>query len=292
MPLTLAAPENVVAEPRDNAVCVKWDPVEGADGYMLFFFREEKPRVCIKRRYSQKNTKQVLGFFNGEKYLVAVRAFYYEDGKECEGEASAKIPFTPMLKKVIDLIDFEKARTVSPYSVRDLLKRIFPDLNIICDPSHIAGRRELVESLAQTAMNLGLDGLMIEVHNNPKEAKTDSKQQLSIEEFKSLLNSLIISKTEENILPEKINILRKEIDEIDNKLIELLSERMKVSNKIAQIKKESNISVLQMNRWNKLLFDRMEYAKNIGVSESFIKEIFELIHKESVKLQDEIIKIN
>jgi chorismate mutase len=86
--------------------------------------------------------------------------------------------------------------------------------------------------------------------------------------------------------------LRKEIDEIDNKLIELLSERMNVSNKIAQIKKESNISVLQMNRWSKLLFDRMEYAKTAGVSESFIKEIFELIHKESVKLQDEIIKIN
>jgi chorismate mutase len=172
------------------------------------------------------------------------------------------------------------------------LKRIFPDLNIICDPSHMAGKSELVESLSQTAMNLGLDGLMIEVHHNPKEAKTDSKQQLSIEEFKSLLNSLIISKTEENILPEKINILRKEIDEIDNKLIELLSERMNVSNKIAQIKKESNISVLQMNRWSKLLFDRMEYAKTAGVSESFIKEIFELIHKESVKLQDEIIKIN
>ena len=96
MPLTLAAPENVVAEPRDNAVRVKWDPVEGADGYMLFFFKEEKPRVCIKRRYAQKTTKQVLGFFNGEKYLVAVRAFYYEDGKECEGETSKKIPFTPI----------------------------------------------------------------------------------------------------------------------------------------------------------------------------------------------------
>ena len=172
------------------------------------------------------------------------------------------------------------------------LKRIFPDLNIICDPSHIAGKSELVESLSQTAMNLGLDGLMIEVHHNPKEAKTDSKQQLSIEEFKSLLNSLIISKTEENILPEKINILRKEIDEIDNKLIELLSERMKVSNKIAQIKKESNISVLQINRWNKLLLDRMEYADIKGISGNFVKEIFELIHKESVKLQDEIIKTN
>ena len=96
MSVTLPAPENVVAEPRDNAVRVKWDAVEGADGYMLFFFRAEAPRVCIKRRYAQKTSKQVLGFFNGDKYLVAVRPFYYEDGKECEGEASRKIPFTPI----------------------------------------------------------------------------------------------------------------------------------------------------------------------------------------------------
>lgn len=96
MSLLLPAPENVIAEPRDNAVRVKWDPVEGADGYMLFFFKKEKPRACIKRRYAQKETKQVLGFFNGENYLVAVRAFYYEDGKEFEGESSEKIPFTPI----------------------------------------------------------------------------------------------------------------------------------------------------------------------------------------------------
>lgn len=170
------------------------------------------------------------------------------------------------------------------------LKRTFPDLNIICDPSHIAGKSELVESLSQTAMNLGLDGLMIEVHHRPECAKTDSKQQLSIKQFEELLSRIIISKTEENILPEKISILRKEIDNIDNKLIELLSERMNVSNKIAKIKKESNLSVLQMNRWNKLLADRMEYAQTKEVSEIFVKEIFELIHKESVKLQDEIIK--
>lgn len=170
------------------------------------------------------------------------------------------------------------------------LKRIFPDLNIICDPSHIAGKRELVESLSQTAMNLGLDGLMIEVHHNPEIAKTDSKQQLSIKDFENLVKNLIISKTEENILPEKINILRKEIDDIDNKLIELLSERMEVSDKIAQIKKETNLSVLQMNRWNKLLSDRMEYSKTKGLSEVFTKEIFELIHEESIRLQDEIIK--
>lgn len=170
------------------------------------------------------------------------------------------------------------------------LKRIFPSLNIICDPSHIAGKSELVESLSQTAMNIGLDGLMIEVHHNPQIAKTDAKQQLSIHQFKNLLNNLIISKTEENVLPEKINILRKEIDEIDNKLIELLSERINVSTKIAQIKKESNISVLQVNRWKKLLSDRIEYSNTKGVSEEFIKEIFELIHEESVRVQDEIIK--
>ncbi|MBR5253600.1 MAG: bifunctional 3-deoxy-7-phosphoheptulonate synthase/chorismate mutase type II [Bacteroidales bacterium] len=170
------------------------------------------------------------------------------------------------------------------------LKRIFPDLKIICDPSHIAGKSELVESLSQTAMNIGLDGLMIEVHHNPQIAKTDAKQQLSIHQFKNLLNNLIISKTEENVLPEKINILRKEIDNIDNKLIELLSERMNVANKIAQIKKESNLSVLQVNRWNKLLSERIEYSQTKQLSESFIKEIFEQIHKESVRVQDEIIK--
>jgi chorismate mutase len=131
---------------------------------------------------------------------------------------------------------------------------------------------------------------MIEVHHNPQIAKTDAKQQLSIHQFKSLLNNLIISKTEENVLPEKINILRKEIDEIDNKLIELLSERINVSTKIAQIKKESNISVLQVNRWKKLLSDRIEYSNTKGISEEFIKEIFELIHEESVRVQDEIIK--
>lgn len=96
MAVTLPAPENVVAEPRDNAVRVKWDPVEGADGYILFFFNGDKPRVCTKRRYAQKTAKQVLGFFNGNEYLVSVRAFCYEDGKECEGEASKKIPFTPI----------------------------------------------------------------------------------------------------------------------------------------------------------------------------------------------------
>ena len=188
------------------------------------------------------------------------------------------------------LADNRNYRQTPLWQIPIELKRIFPDLNIICDPSHIAGKRELVESLSQTAMNLGLDGLMIEVHHNPEIAKTDSKQQLSIKDFENLVKNLIISKTEENILPEKINILRKEIDDIDNKLIELLSERMEVSDKIAQIKKESNLSVLQMNRWNKLLSDRMEYSKTKGLSEVFTKEIFELIHEESIRLQDEIIK--
>lgn len=96
MPEKLPAPENVVALPHDNAVRVKWDEVEGADGYILYFFRENAPRTCIKKRYSQKNTKYILGFFNGDKYLVSVRAFYYENGEECVGELSGKVPFTPI----------------------------------------------------------------------------------------------------------------------------------------------------------------------------------------------------
>ncbi len=97
MPEKLPAPENVVAEPRDNAVRVKWDPVEGADGYIMYFFKAGAPRTCIKKRYSQKNAKQILGFFNGEDYTVTVRAFCYdENGGECEGELSQKAAFTPI----------------------------------------------------------------------------------------------------------------------------------------------------------------------------------------------------
>lgn len=92
----LSAPDNVIAEPRDNSVRVTWDPVEGADGYILLFFRAEAPRTCIKKRYSQKNTKQILGFFNGSDYLVCVRAFRYENGAEAEGDTSSKVPFTPI----------------------------------------------------------------------------------------------------------------------------------------------------------------------------------------------------
>lgn len=170
------------------------------------------------------------------------------------------------------------------------LKRIFHEIKIISDSSHIAGKRDLVASLSQTAMNLGLDGLMIEVHYKPEEAKTDSLQQLSLQEFESLINNLNITNTDENYLPETIEVLRNKIDNIDEKLIELLSERMVVSNQIAQVKKQSNLSVLQVNRWNKLLSDRIEYSKKKELSENFTKEIFELIHKESVRIQDEIIK--
>lgn len=170
------------------------------------------------------------------------------------------------------------------------LKRIFPEIKIISDSSHIAGKREFVASLSQTAMNLGLDGLMLEVHNQPDLAKTDSQQQLSLQEFENLMNNLNITNTDENYLPETIEVLRNKIDNIDKKIIELLGERMVVSNQIAQVKKRLNLSVLQVNRWSKLLSDRMVYSNKKQLSENFTKELFELIHKESVRIQDEIIK--
>lgn len=170
------------------------------------------------------------------------------------------------------------------------LKRIFPSIKIISDPSHIAGKRELVAGLSQTAMNLGLDGLMIEVHSNPLQAKTDSHQQLSIEGLAELLEKIVVSNTDEKCLPETIELLRTEIDNVDNKIIELLAERMRLSKEIAKVKKQTNLSVVQMNRWNKLLSERMQYSQDKGLSNIFTKEIFETIHKESVRIQDEIIK--
>ncbi len=170
------------------------------------------------------------------------------------------------------------------------LKRIFPEIKIISDSSHIAGKRELVASLSQTAMNLGLDGLMLEVHHKPEIAKTDAEQQLSLQDFADLMKNLNVTNTDENYLPETIEVLRNKIDNIDEKLIELLNERMQVSSQIAKVKKQSNISVLQVNRWSQLLSNRMEISNSKGISENFTKEIFELIHKESVRIQDEIIK--
>jgi chorismate mutase len=169
-------------------------------------------------------------------------------------------------------------------------RRLLPEVRLICDPSHIAGKKELVFDLAQTAMNLNYDGLMIETHPSPATAKTDSQQQLLPSELFELLNGLQLFDGKEGVSSLDLEILRKRIDEIDSELVNLFSRRMNVVRDIAQIKNKHNISALQMHRWDKVLNDRMMQAERLNINKEFVKEVFEQIHKESLSIQDEIMR--
>lgn len=167
------------------------------------------------------------------------------------------------------------------------LHRRIPDLPIICDPSHIGGLRELIAPLCQQAMDLGFDGLIVESHCEPDKAWSDSKQQITPDVLDYILNLLVI-RSETNTT-ESITLLRKQIDELDNQFMELLSKRMRVCREIGQYKKEHNMTVLQSARYSEILEKRGAQGALCGMSPEFIAGVFELIHGESVRQQMEII---
>ena len=167
------------------------------------------------------------------------------------------------------------------------LRRRIPELPIVCDPSHIGGRRELVAPLCQQAMDLGFDGLIVESHCNPDCAWSDAKQQVTPDVLDYILTLLQVR--DEKTTTENIKLLRKQIDEQDDKLLELLSQRFRVCREIGQYKKEHNMTVLQTGRYNEILDKRGAQGALCGMSEQFVKTVFEAIHEESVRQQLEII---
>ena len=167
------------------------------------------------------------------------------------------------------------------------LRRRYPNLPIICDPSHIGGRRDLIQPLSQQAMDLGFDGLIIESHCNPDAAWSDAKQQVTPDVLSDLLSSLVIRDT---VKPtEDLSDLRRQIDEIDEQILEIMAKRMRVSCEIAQYKKENDVQVLQAGRYDEILTKRSQDGVSMGMSEEFVKEVFEAIHAESVRKQLNII---
>lgn len=174
-------------------------------------------------------------------------------------------------------------RNVPQWHIAIELRRRYPNLPIICDPSHIAGRRDLIKPLSQQAMDLGFDGMIIESHCNPDAAWSDAKQQITPDTLKEILDSLIIR--DETIHTESLSDLRQQIDEIDDKIIEILSKRMRISKEIAEYKKEHNMPVLQAGRYDEILTQRSQQGAQLGMSEEFMKEVFEAIHGESVRHQ-------
>lgn len=167
------------------------------------------------------------------------------------------------------------------------LHRRIPMLPIICDPSHIGGRRELIAPLCQQAMDLGFDGLLVESHCSPDEAWSDAKQQVTPEVLDYILSLLIVR--DEHVTTEGITLLRKQVDELDNELMNLLSKRMRVCREIGQYKKEHNMTVFQANRYSEILDKRGAQGALLGMSPEFIAQVFEHVHEESVRQQVEII---
>jgi len=163
------------------------------------------------------------------------------------------------------------------------MKRRFPDITMICDPSHMGGSRKLVQPISQQALDLMYDGLMIECHINPEEALSDKAQQISPSELKQILGQL---RVRENKIPEgNIDLLRSEIDRLDDRLMEVLAQRMDVSKRIGFYKQQNNMPVLQSQRYGEIVEKLKEKADSLGLSREFASSLMEIIHNESVRVQ-------
>lgn len=167
------------------------------------------------------------------------------------------------------------------------LHRRIPTLPIVSDPSHISGRRDLIAPLCQQAMDLGMDGLIVECHCDPDRAWSDASQQVTPEVLDYILSILVIR---ENIdLTASLSTLRKSIDEIDNELIDLLAKRMGISREIGAYKRDNGMTIVQTKRYSEILDKRAAQGALKGIDAECIKKIFECIHEESVRQQVELI---
>ena len=160
------------------------------------------------------------------------------------------------------------------------LQNKFPDLPLICDPSHICGRRDIIKQTSQKALDLNFDGLMIETHNDPDNAWSDSAQQITPKTLINLMKDLVIRKEslEEKSFINELENLRIKIDNADSQILDIIGNRMKVSEEIGKIKKNQNVAILQSARWNDILEKMISDGKEKGLSEDFILKIFKAIH--------------
>jgi chorismate mutase len=170
------------------------------------------------------------------------------------------------------------------------LRRNFASLPIICDPSHMAGDASLVPELSQKALDLNMDGLMIEVHNDPASALSDCNQQLTPAEYNNLMTKLMVRKLKSddpgfyNYLEE----LRDQVDSVDHQMIELLARRFELSDLIGDYKSRNNVAILQMERWLEILKTRVEQARLAGMDHNFTEKLLKLLHQESIRRQTSV----
>ncbi|TJZ62775.1 3-deoxy-7-phosphoheptulonate synthase [Sphingobacterium olei] len=174
------------------------------------------------------------------------------------------------------------------------LKTIAPDLPIINDPSHICGNRELIPYITQKALDMDMQGLIIESHIDPSVAWTDAKQQVTPAALADLLDHVSVRRAESNnpAFEDKLAELRQQIDKLDDQIIKQIGDRMKIAEKIGEFKRDNNVTILQVNRWDEIVQKRVQLAKALSISEDFAVKYLELLHNESIRKQNEIMNTN
>ena len=170
------------------------------------------------------------------------------------------------------------------------LKTLCPELPMICDPSHICGNTKLTEHVAQRAMDLHYDGLMIETHIEPLRALSDARQQITPDRLFEIMNNLVVRKPEDEVSRTRIDELREKINEVDDELLRILSSRMMLSKEVGDWKREKNVAIFQVSRWEEVLKRVLKLAENMGLDADFVKSLYMLLHDESIRIQVEMMR--
>lgn len=185
-----------------------------------------------------------------------------------------------------------KYRNLPMWEISIEMRRRMPDLPMICDPSHIGGRRALIHEISQKAMDLNYDGLMVESHTNPDYAWTDSSQQITPDMLQDILKKLVhkVVEVDNPEIQNELTLLRNQIDHFDNELIGILKERMNIASLIGEYKSENNVTILQPKRWQEILTKSLKEGSDANLSQEFMRKVFSAIHQESINKQTNVNK--
>ena len=182
-----------------------------------------------------------------------------------------------------------KYRNVPNWEIPIAFMEKMPGISMICDPSHITGNRDLLASVGQKAMDLNFAGLMIETHPNPAEAWSDAAQQVTPERLSEIINSIVLRSQEVSTdVASLIEEMRSKLGDMDNRLFDLLAERMLLSEEVGKLKRENNITILQQEHWQQVINHRMEKSDEYNLTQVFVRRLMDAIHQESIRHQTQV----